>query len=153
MGFHEWWRATGSGVVVDRRDDHEEHAKKVAAKAWDAALEDSTGLSASDMPPVPSQLLWMFDGIDRKEATKMMHDYAMAAIAQRLLKEKIPHGLVRALQTQVQVDADGALVGVSRQALAELFDWNDAPYSTETPNAKFSGDEKRSFSDSAGTPG
>ena len=33
-----------------------------------------------EFPPVPTQLLWMFDGIDRKEATKMMHDYAASAI-------------------------------------------------------------------------
>ncbi len=33
-----------------------------------------------EFPPVPTQLLWMFDGIDRKEATKMMHDYADLAI-------------------------------------------------------------------------
>ena len=33
-----------------------------------------------EFPPVPMQLLWMFDGIDRKEATKMLHDYAASAI-------------------------------------------------------------------------
>lgn len=33
-----------------------------------------------EFPPVPPQLLWMFDGIDRKEATKLMHDYAVSAI-------------------------------------------------------------------------
>jgi len=33
-----------------------------------------------EFPPVPKQLLWLFDGIDRKEATKMMHDYALSAI-------------------------------------------------------------------------
>ena len=49
-------------------------------------------------------------------------------------REKIPVGLIRALQVQIQVDEDGTLVGVSRQALDELFDWNDAPYSPETPN-------------------
>jgi hypothetical protein len=113
-----------------------------------------------EFPPVPTQLLWMFDGIDRKEATKMMHDYAASAItwkpskallrawedvqattdkARRLEdelknREKIPVGLIRALQVQIQVDEDGTLVGVSRQALDELFDWNDAPYSPETPN-------------------
>jgi len=36
-----------------------------------------------EFPPVPTQLLWMFDGIDRKEATKMLHDYASAAITWR----------------------------------------------------------------------
>lgn len=41
MGFYEWWHETGSGVTVDRRDDHEEHAKKVAEIAWRAALEDA----------------------------------------------------------------------------------------------------------------
>lgn len=33
-----------------------------------------------EFPPVPDQLLWMFDAIDRKEATKMIHDYAQKAI-------------------------------------------------------------------------
>ena len=36
-----------------------------------------------EFPPVPTQLLWMFDGMDRKEATKMLHDYASAAITWR----------------------------------------------------------------------
>ena len=120
-----------------------------------------------EFPPVPMQLLWMFDGIDRKQATKMMHDYARSAItwkpSKALLRawedvqtatdkarrfedalknrEKIPVGLIRALQVQIQVDEDGTLVGVSRQALDELFDWNDAPYSPETPNAKSEGAE------------
>jgi hypothetical protein len=97
----------------------------------------------------------------------MMHDYARSAItwkpSKALLRawedvqtatdkarrfedalknrEKIPVGLIRALQVQIQVDEDGTLVGVSRQALDELFDWNDAPYSPETPNAKVSGPE------------
>ena len=121
-----------------------------------------------ECPPVPKQLLWMFDGIDRKEATKMMHDYAASAItwkpskallrawedvqattdkARRLEdelknREKIPVGLIRALQVQMQVDEDGTLVGVSRQALDELFDWNDAPYSPETPNDLGEGRER-----------
>ena len=120
-----------------------------------------------EFPPVPMQLLWMFDGIDRKQATKMMHDYARSAItwkpSKALLRawedvqtatdkarrfedalknrEKIPVGLIRALQVQIQVDEDGTLVGVSRQALDELFDWNDAPYSPETPNAALTGAE------------
>ena len=33
-----------------------------------------------NFPPIPDKLLWMIDGIDRKEATKMIHDYASAAI-------------------------------------------------------------------------
>ena len=33
-----------------------------------------------EFPPVPKQLLWMFNWSDRKEATKMMHDYAASAI-------------------------------------------------------------------------
>jgi len=41
----------------------------------------SYSAEGEEFPPVPTQLLWMFDGIDRKEATKMMHDYAASAIA------------------------------------------------------------------------
>ena len=33
-----------------------------------------------ELPPIPIPLLWMIDGIDRKEATKMIHDYAKTAI-------------------------------------------------------------------------
>ena len=34
-----------------------------------------------EFPPVPKQLLWMFNWSDRKEATKMIHDYALSSIA------------------------------------------------------------------------
>ena len=49
----------------------------------DIHADDPASYSAEgeEFPPVPTQLLWMFDGIDRKEATKMMHDYAASAIA------------------------------------------------------------------------
>lgn len=44
-------------------------------ESMDAKIEQ-----IENFPPVPEKLLWMVDGIDRKEATKMIHDYASAAI-------------------------------------------------------------------------
>lgn len=34
MGFDEWWNIHGSNIVPAEGDDHEEHARKVAAQAW-----------------------------------------------------------------------------------------------------------------------
>ncbi len=57
--------------VADEQPDGDIHADDPA----------SYSAEGEEFPPVPTQLLWMFDGIDRKEATKMMHDYAASAIA------------------------------------------------------------------------
>lgn len=37
MKFEEWWYNTGSGIGVKPGDDYEEHAKRVAEVAWEAA--------------------------------------------------------------------------------------------------------------------
>ena len=66
--------------------------------------DDPANYSAEgeEFPPVPTQLLWMFDGIDRKEATKMMHDYAASAIAWK------PSAALRAAWERAQQAEDKA---------------------------------------------
>lgn len=54
--------------------------------AWIAVQDGIVEQEHEEFPPVPTQLLWMFDGIDRKEATKMMHEYAKTAVTARLAK-------------------------------------------------------------------
>ena len=70
----------------------------------DIHADDPANYSAEgeEFPPVPTQLLWMFDGIDRKEATKMMHDYAASAIAWK------PSAALRAAWERAQQAEDKA---------------------------------------------
>ena len=37
--FELWWYSVGSGVVPDKRDDMESHAKKIARLTWDTATD------------------------------------------------------------------------------------------------------------------
>jgi hypothetical protein len=66
-------------------------------------MMDAKTEPVEEFPPVPTQLLWMFDGIDRKEATKMMHDYAASAIAWK------PSKALRRAWEDVQNAGDKAL--------------------------------------------
>ena len=37
--FSQWWHETGSGIAALPNHDHEEHAERVAQRAWDAASD------------------------------------------------------------------------------------------------------------------
>ena len=39
IDFEKWWHETGSGIVAMPNHDHEEHAERVAQRAWDAASD------------------------------------------------------------------------------------------------------------------
>ena len=74
-----------------------------------------------EFPPVPKQLLWMFDGIDRKEATKMMHDYALSAITWKPSK-----ALLRAWEdVQNATDKTRRLEDENERLLAEVSAWRE----------------------------
>lgn len=37
--FEEWWKLVGSGISKQPHEDSEEHAKRVALRAWDACID------------------------------------------------------------------------------------------------------------------
>ena len=37
--FKAWWHETGSGIAALPNHDHEEHAERVAQRAWEAASD------------------------------------------------------------------------------------------------------------------
>lgn len=39
IDFKKWWHETGSGIAALPNHDHEEHAERVAQRAWDAASD------------------------------------------------------------------------------------------------------------------
>lgn len=47
MIFDDWWHGYGSAITVDGDDDHEEHAKRVAAVAWAAATDSAISIAGS----------------------------------------------------------------------------------------------------------
>jgi hypothetical protein len=56
--FLSWWNDVGSGIVPARREDREEHACRVAAWAWEAALIDERNRrAATPEQPKYSRLL------------------------------------------------------------------------------------------------
>jgi len=44
MEFKDWWYEIGSGLAPKKDEDQEEHARRVAEMAWNAALEQGTRL-------------------------------------------------------------------------------------------------------------
>ncbi len=68
MNFEQWWHEHGSGWRIADGDDCEEHARKVAALAWDEAR--AAEQERCDLPPVldaccGSRMFW-FDRQDRR---------------------------------------------------------------------------------------
>lgn len=100
-----------------------------------------------EFPPVPMQLLWMFDGIDRKQATKMMHDYARSAItwkpSKALLRawEDVQTATDKARRLEDENERLRAEVSAWRERLGDDYEYRpDVPYVVmKTPNASFSG--------------
>ena len=68
--------------VADEQPDGDIHADDPA----------SYSAEGEEFPPVPTQLLWMFDGIDRKEATKMMHATLHPQLRGSRLRPCVQHG-------------------------------------------------------------
>lgn len=71
MNFNDWWNKCGSGIEPAIGDDYEEHAKKVAAATWSAAVEECARAAegfTDDRKWVPGSL---YDTLRRETAAQI----------------------------------------------------------------------------------
>jgi len=86
-----------------------------------------------EFPPIPTQLLWMIDGVDRKAATKMIHDYTAAAITWRPSKallgswERVQQAEDRARRLEDEIDRLQKRVDLLSEYLQEFVSDDQTP--------------------------